>query len=492
MRREVKTGFRSAGTFCIGQKLIYGEITLDGRNTSLFLRDEEHFFVEESDNLTIHGELYDFSKISLIGCGIKTTCGTYSSADKAYSYSEIFPHFVMIGDQHICPDDEVISGVSFSVDNGHALFFDLGVFGAIHDFDEATRVIEHHSSTITVGEFPSVFYYTGKREILNVETCFGTFYACHSPTHRATGQNGVRIDNRIVVGLDFPSGITFQESIDRIVRVNLFLELISGRQQSIDDFTICAGKNSEGHENFLSVYWSLPWARKENNIDRPLHVADPLLCGGRNTQEFSKTLCAWLDRHHSWGAARMRCRNAFTDGSFFSPDRIVAAANMFDIVPEYKIASAEYLSKDILEARDQARQIFLALPSSLERDSILGALGRLGAPSLKRKVRSRSEIIIQATGGRFNTLHIVTDEAINCRNFFVHGTRSRIDYGDDFLRTVPFLTSALEFVFIASDLIDAGWDVNRWLSAGGTLSHPMAAFVYNYRQNLQDLQKRLQ
>ena len=45
---------------------------------------------------------------------------------------------------------------------------------------------------------------------------------------------------------------------------------------------------------------------------------------------------------------------------------------------------------------------------------------------------------------------------------------------------VPFLTNALEFIFAASDFIDAGWDAAKWYPNAGGWGHNFARFRNEY------------
>lgn len=131
------------------------------------------------------------------------------------------------------------------------------------------------------------------------------------------------------------------------------------------------------------------------------------------------------------------------------------------------------LSAELDSAREQARTMFRTLPPSDERNSVLGALGRLGKNSLKQKIRHRAQILIDVVGERFPELCTVTDEAVNCRNHYVHGSEPRLDYSENF-GIVSFFTDTLEFVFAASDLVEAGWDLKAWSQQDTTMSHPFA------------------
>jgi hypothetical protein len=90
----------------------------------------------------------------------------------------------------------------------------------------------------------------------------------------------------------------------------------------------------------------------------------------------------------------------------------------------------------------------------------------------------------------FPDLILVTDEAVNCRNYYVHGSRKTCDY-DGSLGIVAFLTNTLEFVFAASDFIDAGWNAQSWAQRGTTMSHPFSGYRRGYLDNLRELKSAI-
>ena len=183
------------------------------------------------------------------------------------------------------------------------------------------------------------------------------------------------------------------------------------------------------------------------------------------------------ERHDS----RARLRSALNIGRQYTIDRLIAAANIFDILPESAYPEKLALSQELATAKAEARKLFKPLPDSIERSSMLSAIGRIGGLSLKHKVRYR----VTSTGldKHFPQLVEVLEEAVNCRNHYVHGSPGRIDYSSNF-DLVYFFTDALEFTFAASDLIDAGWDFSRWKNGRPAYSHPFGTFLVNYPDQL--------
>ena len=119
---------------------------------------------------------------------------------------------------------------------------------------------------------------------------------------------------------------------------------------------------------------------------------------------------------------------------------------------------------------------------------MLSFLGQVGELNLKKKVRYRLKTLTDVI--TLPDIETVLDEAVNYRNYYVHGTPPRVasDQRSQFLK---FLTDALEFCFLASDLVDAGWDLGRWCAQGRPRGHPFHDFLVDYSGNLDRLKKAL-
>jgi hypothetical protein len=219
---------------------------------------------------------------------------------------------------------------------------------------------------------------------------------------------------------------------------------------------------------------------KPSAFDRPLDAV-------RKPEEFSRVLEGWLERQKEWNDARWRFFESFAKQRHYDIDRLVASANMFDILPKDAVPDDVPLTEQQKVAQASARSTFRDLPRSPERDSVLGALGRMGKSNLKHKIRHRAQRLLDTVGERFPQLFIVSDEAVNCRNYFVHGSDPSFDYekNSDLVR---FFTDTLEFVFVTSDLIDSGWDAETWIAGPTSMSHSFGRYRVNYPAALQRLQ----
>jgi hypothetical protein len=479
---------KQAGTFTVSSgKEVYGELTLAGQNTSLYLRDKEYFDTEAIPGQCVKGILHDLTKVTLLQCITTSGTGHSSQGGQSYRFASIFPHYVVYGDHHIDPAEKKITAVHFVVDDATTLFYDFDAFGSLIDARPFIEQIAHANGLereIATGPDPQILYFTGKREIFAADTVLGRVSASHNPSHTLGGPRGVCLENTIFVTIAFREAVTFNDTIASTSTLLRYLEMLVGRPQNLLKLNISVEPDDE-RPNFLEVYCSmLPKRARSHEAQRP-QPRDVLLDAVRQPAVFSHVLGSWLERQQAWNDARWRFSNSLAKEDY-TIDRLIGSANMFDILPGSAVPPQMQLSEELKRARDHCRTIFKNLPPSPERDSILSALGRVGKSVLKHKIRHRGQFLIDTVGERFPDLFIVTDEAVNCRNHYVHGSEPRFDYSKEF-HMVRFFTDTLEFVFAASDLIEAGWDVKAWIEIPTAMSHPFGRYRVEYAINLQEL-----
>lgn len=475
---------------------IFGIISLCGEKTSLYLRDECYFNVNVLLHNDLHGSLHNLKEISLIDCIGPPEPGRSGGPNGLCYFSNIFPHYVLTGPVHLQSGEHRIVNTCFTIDDATSLFYDFDTFGTIFDAHEDIQKLISSKSpekNIEIGENPIIGYYTGKEMIFYSHTLIGTVYAKHSPSFSFGGPGGVKIHNEIFVNMDFDQPICLQECLNRTYTVCQFLEVLAGRPQRIHRWNIRLDGIS-GEDSVLEVYSTMQkdYLRGENDTNvQPLDVP---LDGAKNPERFSKVLENWLERKDSWRDARGRYINCLKKGNLYDADRIIAAANMFDILPDSAVAANVTISNELADAIKQCRFIMKSLPYGAERDGALNVLGRIGKNNLKQKVRYRAQVLMRYICYFFPDLYIVTDAAVECRNYYVHGPSSKntIDYSVH-VETLAFLTDTLEFVFCASDLVEAGWDIRGYIAKPTTMSHPLGAYRVKYRdevEKLKELRKR--
>jgi len=492
---ELFNGFRKSGTFKVASGAeVSGDLTLKGARTTLDLYSKEFFATHGLPGGCLLGSLHDMTKVSLIGCITSQGPGSGSLGDERYHFSTVFPHFVLFGSKHITAESSEITNVSFEGGDAHTLFYDFSAFGQVHGdigpyMDKIVESERSKGREVVVGEHPMVFYFTGKHEIFKAETAIGTISAGHAPSYRMPGPRGIELDNKIRVNVVFNTPRTVDGAMKAVQMLLRFLEIMAGRPQNVVRLVFLID-DVEDRKNALDVYWSMRPPRPEDDDEHGPSPTDLPVQAAREPEMFANILTRWIARDQEWHSARARFSKACGEQHSYSIDRLVGAANMFDILPSSAVPSDVPLTAAVEQARDKARGIFKALNVSPERDSVLNTLGRIGKASLKRKIRERAAPITRFAGSRFPELELVIDEAVNCRNYFVHGSAAKMDYTEKFDQVV-FFTDALEFVFAASDLVESGWNIALWSQKMSTLSHPFDRFLKNYGNLLGELKRVL-
>ena len=465
---------------------VFGELTVAEEDSQLSLQDEL-CQIEGPSKSHVTGVLHDGTKVTLIRLVSNEQSTRMTEGGLRHRFVRMFPHFILEGLVHLDPLEENIHQISFGLEHGSALFYDIDAFGSVDDGKPIMDLIAStHKSTrkIEIGEYPSVVYFNGKVKILETDTALGRMSVGHNPSWSVGGPEGISIKDFITVRLDFTAPIKFDEAINRLVRLLRFLELVIGRPQGLLRLTLKLHHPTDDVR--LNIHWCHgPGRSSYKHVDsQGPQPGDILLDAIRRPEEFVEVARNWLESDFERRDARQRFDAVFAEQRTFDEDRIISAANMFDLLPASAVPSSVPLTDDIAQAKRIAKKAFRNLPLSIERDSMLSALGRLGDATLKHKVKHRAELILsKVPPTRFPKLTTVLEAAVDCRNHYVHGSRSVINYRLNF-DLVVFLTSTLEFVFGAAELIEAGWDINAFIAKGSSMTHPYGSYLVSYKRGL--------
>lgn len=480
---------RYLGTYTLpGGQPVFGEMYLKGSSTSLKLHSDKYLArVEAACN--VKGTAYTGEYLTLINCN-SPSMGQTSFKDAPTRYhADVFPHYVAIGRSHLEPDQACISAIHFTTTDLTTLFYDFDAFGHVIDSKSIIDMVLQERGKmrpIEVGEWPQVCYFTGKDCIVEVPTAIGKVSVHHRPTFSMGGPTGVFIKNRIVVSIEPDQPATFHDSVDWMHQVACFFSMAAGRAQGIDHIHVTTTEVIDDIPQSLTIYPSFRWKASDKSDQHKPYPGDVPLDPIRHRAEFDAVLVNWISRHSCWRAARSRYLDCMRKANKYGPERLVAAANMFDILPSDAVPLAAELNGDLASTRNACVEMLRKHPHGIDRDSALSALGRLGQPSLPKKVAHRVSIVESKLTGRFPDLLFVAGVAVKCRNFFVHGSSSDIDYRK-VEHLMPFLTDTLEFIFAASDFIDAGWDSQRWASDAHGWGHNFARLRSEYEMALGEL-----
>lgn len=473
-----------------------GEFLLDGPQTYVILYLDRPSFDPPGEFSTLHADLPAGRWLSFLKCVRLGAEISRSGAERQINRVRLHPHFATLGRRAFPPDGRICR-LGFVADDFASIYYDFDAFG--YDMapeEHIAAILESFQARIgrrvEPGDRPVIAYFTGRSQLFSASAPFGRVSARHLASQPiGGGPRGVSIKNGVMTNLDFDPPVTFDQAIDNFRSVLRFLEVITGRRQNLMHVEIELDLPEDCPRSVLKVYSSSPPNRPTVAGEQEPQPADLLLNGGIQPTQFAAVLERWLAVDHDRADARVQFSDGFSNGNEYDVRRLVSSANMFDILPASAVPEDVELSDELQKAKAEARRSFRALPKSDERASVLSALGRLGKANLKHKVRHRGQIILAEAGVWFPDLFLVLNEAVDCRNHYVHGTSTKIDYQEHFFQTVSFFTDTLEFVFAASDLIEAGWSITPWLQRGTTGSHPFGTYCSYYKDNLRALKALL-
>jgi len=468
---------------------VFGTIDYCGTRTTLALFDDVEFSFEADVDgyFDICGQLYDGQSVTLLQClhlgNVRTTV---DNTFKKFKYTaRIFPHYIATGHSIIKSEESCIKSLSFTMNNASSIFYDHRAFSNIIVTDELIELLkqdEKHFKDVEFGSHPEINYFTGNLDILSVSIELGELRVHHRPTFSGGSPEGINMKNEIVVTLD-SKPLNFESAILYLNNLLRFFELLIGIEQSLKNFSLSLASQTD-MDGLITVYRSYGLESDKafniNENDSP-HTHDVLISTAESKDQFKKVVRKYFEFDDDRKDSRNRLRNNLRKPLSYTIDRLIAAANIFDIFPDSAYPKKVKLPHDIKAAKDEAKRLFKSLPDSIERSSMLSAIGRIGSLNLKNKIEHR--VLSTELDKYFPRIMEILIEAVNCRNYYVHGSTGKIDYSNhgDLL---SFFTDSLEFVFAASDLIDCGWDFVDWMGKPTSLTHILDGFKLDYNHKL--------
>ena len=489
---EVTEGSTRSGTFSIDGVGVAGELRFGGRRTRLTLHHRDFFILRGEPYVTVHGVLHDLTRVSLIGCLGPIVPGSQFVGEERSHHAEAEPNYVVLGHRHLAADEAEIKAIRFVVSDASTIFNDSDAFGMVWE-DTPDRLAAMlgaapHPRDVALGPHPMVAYFSGRHRVFAGDTLIGEVSAHHAPSGGLGSAEGIAFNNTIWTRIAPECAITLDEAIRRLLILVRLLEVIAGRGQTVLRVEL---EVEDPPSEPLVLYWPFRPEREEQESDRSLHRRELPIDAVRDPVTFCRVMAQWLARDEARIAARAQFSDGLHEEHRFSSVRLIGAANMFDLLPGDAVPPATRLPEDLESARSQARALFKALPESPERSTVLGALGRIGKPVLKRKIRHRAAIVTAALSHSFPHLERVIDLAVEARNHFVHGSPIDLDLVGEFGASVPFLTLLLEFIYLASELIESGWNAAGWEAERVSWDHPLGHMCRGYDIYLRNLDAAL-
>lgn len=479
-----------------------GHLTIAGDESLLKLFGKSAWALPEDEFSDIHGLLADGRKASLLSCVPRG--GTQHRFDDNTQFEDrYFPNYIVIGEAFIRSNEPVIRAVRYHFENVASLLSGHKTFRSLRpDPNDVRRFLEQdhlRSEKIAdeygwpkqpfepeIGEHPQLLYFSGVWEIVASDAKIGRVSLTNRTSRGMGTAAGIGFDNKVTANIEFVEPKTLDAAILALYNLHGLFELSLGRRQRYQwiELELTHRMEVDQHDLYQTaqLYWSLCNERVDD--DSKTHLIDVLLAPDRRPAEFVKVAAGWMDSASAMRDPRERFATAFFGP--YSIDRIVGAANMFDLLPENRAPKKKTVDVPLTAAVEQCRAIFKTLPDGFAKQSVLSALGRVGKASLRDKVYHRADEVMMVVGDEFPELYLPCNHAVLARNHYVHGSPSSFDYQEHFSE-FAFITDTLEFVFAVSDLLDLGWDLKQWMGEGNVMTHPFSAYTFNYSENLRRL-----
>lgn len=461
------------GVFDIEGHSLWGELKLAGADTKLTLRTEAELpNFSLPDN--IFGQLHDFTLVSCIGCvGGEIPTRHITSQGKSSLSWDIFPHQVISGRQFFNPNIDKVKKVWFTTTDLQKIFDDFDSFGSFRrPSDMLKELLPKKIGTreVPIGDNPMIVYFAGRESILRTSFSYGIFECQHCPGIQLSSE-GAKINAEIRIQIIFDESIEVSVSLLRLSSIGQFLSLVAGRSQVIGAIQLESAPQT-GEPSLLSVIRSFEKEATEEYFTP--HWRDIPLDGVRRPDEFSSVLRSWFSNDdHSLARARLYdCRQL---GNLYTIDRLVAAANMFDLEKSPTNLEIDPL---LLETKNACLLLMRQLPQSDDRDNAIFSLARIGEMTLRKKILLRAERL--ASTFHLENLDEIVRQAVLFRNFLVHGSgdkRFNLEIAEQYM---SFLTVSLEFIFATSELMRNGWLADDWKHRAFSRCHWFSMYLENF------------
>ncbi|RMT82067.1 hypothetical protein ALP41_01797 [Pseudomonas savastanoi pv. nerii] len=461
---------------------VFGILSVDGDKTLLTLRSNSFIpHIEEVECLV--GTGFDHKIVSCLRC-IGVGSERRFNRGGTEHVSSIFPHYVSVGDAVLNTVEETITEIYFNTNDLPMLFNDSRAFGHIFTSKEALiDLLTHHHEGLEreyshgfplnmpeISDEPHIFYFTGKMKIFECATPLGVLSVNHGPSIMIDGKSGISCENDISASIKLSSPVNFDTAYDCVMTFARFFSIMAGRTQALS--AVKLRKIGLPENSLLDIYSSFKTPVSGAPIQ---HFRDIPISPIHRPDEFTKVLNNWLATEPDWGVGRIQYLTGLAKSRSYDTDRLVAAANAFDILPASATVADSLVSEEFESARGKCLEILAGLPKTEDRASAIGVLKRWGRANLRSKVLHRATIVKAQMPQISEYIDDILVMAIKTRNYFVHGS-------DDFnyikyQRFLPVFTDALEFVFSVSDLIECGWNSVEWLKQKPSSHHNYGAFL---------------
>lgn len=470
------------GRFVINRRSLPGVVKLKGMESRLEVFADRFIHLPQDKMRAIHGVARNGAKLTICDAVGAETSGSSVYHDTTRHYMSLFPNYVAIGSRYLDAHKKTIAGLSFTTSGALDLFYDIGAFGsaASNQIKDVRKIMpawaRKDRRNIVHSE---VFYYVARGPIVAVDAGDISIGVFNGPTIHSPSPHGINVTNQVRIDLTFARPVNLQNALKAANEFRSFCEVVAQNRQCIRDVAV-RQKNAQQHEAPIRLYVS------HAEMEEGPHVRywDHLVSGGLDKREFETVLARWMATQADHGSARWRAVECVRCGNHYTIDRVVGAANAFDLLPASAVGRPK-LPASVVKTLSELANEAGNLPEPY-RELATNSLGRVKASNLRQKITARFKSLPNGLRSRFQEMELVIDHAVRTRNYFVHGSKPKLSVNDTY-NFIVFLTDTLEFIFVAAELHACGWKYARWLKAAGM--GRLREYVRSYDRFLSELKE---
>lgn len=449
-----------------------GALNLDGPNTKLDIFSDDFLHLKDEEMACVRGVSKEGVSISAINCVPLVMSGSATYHGRERRYLTLSPNYVVLGPCYLEPSEPVIASIAFTFSQANNLFYDWGTFGHIRSEQRLSfgqrrgllRGVRNRPKHRRRGGRLDFYYRWDRGPIIEAACDIGTITVWNATRETNPSPDGLDVENQIRVTVQFTHPQHLTEALRIRHQIMVPMELLAQGRQNVTDIRLRHIGTAEG--THLDFYAS---GEEREKVDH-LMPADALVNGGLHEEEFTRVLTAWMNSRVERSAARRRFIGSFRRGRSFDTDRLVGAANAFDILPATDFEKMDKLPPEVaaLLAGFEKKVKETAKSSTAVneyRERLLNNLGLVRGRNLRSKVLQRWSSVPACITSRLPAMPEAIAHSVRARNYFVHGTPINMAT-EDIYGLASFFTDTLEFVFGVSELCHCGWDAERWIKEG--------------------------
>ncbi len=467
------------GHFTIEGRKLPGVVTLRGGDSLLEVFTDKFVHLPKEKMRCIRGVARGGEKLTICDAIGSEISGTRSYHGTTKHFLSLFPNYVAVGPRHLEPNKKVIAELYFTTSGAIDLFYDIGAFG-MADIKGIKKLMPTwtRKDRRKIG-FSHIYYYADRGPIVSVKAGEVRIQVSNAPTTTFPSPRGINVKNEVRVNLKFEKPVNLEDALRTTYEFTSFCEIVAQNRQCVRDIEI-QHKNTMDRESHIWLYVSNAETEEGTRTD----FRDHLISGGLHKQEFETVLTRWMEGQQDYRSARHRIGECFRHGNYYTIDRLVGAANAFDLLPNEAVGKPD-LPRSVLKSLscliEEARNL-----EPPYREQVLDNLSRVKGSNLRQKITARFKVLPAALQRHFLDLEFVVDHAVRARNYFVHGSKPKLSVTNTY-NLMFYLTDTLEFIFVASDLSECGWDYARWLKQANM--GRLRQYARSYDLHLAELKK---